>query len=274
MGLTDILSTSTLICLGIMLLLVGAVGMFFMQKMNEQNHKIASMLGLVSTMAEELNFVRSRVQILSSNTFAQAGGSAPVTGSFAESDNNLIEVSDNEEDEDEDASEDISASEADDDDDDDDETSDDEDAETDGEDSDEEDDGKQNIKTINMGETLEASFHCEALEEDINEAEAAELEESTSSNSELDDDLESVNDENLDEVGFENAYAETLTLTNTEFIKSIDISSLEESQKDSETYDYKKMSLNKLRSVVVEKGLVTDSSKLKKNELLKLLSSE
>jgi hypothetical protein len=34
------------------------------------------------------------------------------------------------------------------------------------------------------------------------------------------------------------------------------------------------MSLNKLRSVVVEKGLSSDSSKLKKNELLKLLASE
>ena len=123
-----------------------------------------------------------------------------------------------------------------------------------------------------MGETLEASFQCEALEEDISEA--AELGEGTSSNSELDDDLESVNDENLDEGVLENADAETLTLTNTEFIKSIDISSLEESQKDSDTYDYKKMSLNKLRSVVVEKGLATDSSKLKKKELLKLLSSE
>jgi hypothetical protein len=38
--------------------------------------------------------------------------------------------------------------------------------------------------------------------------------------------------------------------------------------------DYKKMSLNKLRDLVCEKGLVKDASKLKKNELLKLLGAE
>ena len=38
--------------------------------------------------------------------------------------------------------------------------------------------------------------------------------------------------------------------------------------------EYKKMSLNKLRELVVNKGLVVDSSKLKKNELLKLLGDE
>jgi hypothetical protein len=53
--------------------------------------------------------------------------------------------------------------------------------------------------------------------------------------------------------------------------KSIHIN-LEESK--TETMDYKKMPLPKLRSIVSEKGLVNDSSKLKKNELLKLLGIE
>ena len=35
---------------------------------------------------------------------------------------------------------------------------------------------------------------------------------------------------------------------------------------------YKKMNLGKLRSIVLEKGLATDTTKLKKPELLKLLS--
>ena len=38
--------------------------------------------------------------------------------------------------------------------------------------------------------------------------------------------------------------------------------------------EYKKLSLSKLREVVVEKGLIIDSSKLKKNELLKMLGDE
>ena len=55
-------------------------------------------------------------------------------------------------------------------------------------------------------------------------------------------------------------------------LKSINIT-LEETKKE-EPIDYKKMGLPKLRSVVIEKGLSTDSSKLKKNELLKLLGVE
>ena len=38
--------------------------------------------------------------------------------------------------------------------------------------------------------------------------------------------------------------------------------------------DYKKMSLNKLREIVVEQGITVDASKLKKGELLKMLGSE
>ena len=43
---------------------------------------------------------------------------------------------------------------------------------------------------------------------------------------------------------------------------------------DKNNIDYKKFTLSKLRSTVVEKGLVIDSSKLKKNDLLKLLGAE
>ena len=38
--------------------------------------------------------------------------------------------------------------------------------------------------------------------------------------------------------------------------------------------EYKKMSTNKLREVVVSKGIITDASKLKKQEILKLLGDE
>ena len=38
--------------------------------------------------------------------------------------------------------------------------------------------------------------------------------------------------------------------------------------------DYKKIPLNKLRDLVCEKGLAKDASKLKKNDLLKLLGAE
>ena len=41
-----------------------------------------------------------------------------------------------------------------------------------------------------------------------------------------------------------------------------------------ENIDYKKMSINKLRSLILEKGLSTDTTKLKKPELIKLLGIE
>ena len=42
----------------------------------------------------------------------------------------------------------------------------------------------------------------------------------------------------------------------------------------SENIDYKKLSLNKLRQIVSDKNLSSDSSKLKKPDLLKLLGVE
>jgi hypothetical protein len=49
---------------------------------------------------------------------------------------------------------------------------------------------------------------------------------------------------------------------------------LTSSATDKDKVDYKKMSINKLREVAVEKGIVVDASKLKKNDILKLLGAE
>jgi hypothetical protein len=67
----------------------------------------------------------------------------------------------------------------------------------------------------------------------------------------------------------ENSDANLQILEST--LKSININ-LEESNNESQ--DYKKLSLTKLRSIVAEKGLSADTSKLKKQDLLKLLEDE
>lgn len=59
-------------------------------------------------------------------------------------------------------------------------------------------------------------------------------------------------------------------------LKSINLNSLENKLEntnyiDYDTNEYKKMNISKLRELVQTKGLVEDASKLKKNELLKLL---
>ena len=63
---------------------------------------------------------------------------------------------------------------------------------------------------------------------------------------------------------------EILDISSSDF-KTININ-LEDST--TENIDYKKLSIPKLRSIVAEKKLLTDTSKLKKPELLKLLGVE
>ena len=58
---------------------------------------------------------------------------------------------------------------------------------------------------------------------------------------------------------------------NMSFLKNIDVIDIGEVDSKS---DYKKMSINKLREVVVSKGLIADASKLKKQDVLKLLGDE
>ena len=80
--------------------------------------------------------------------------------------------------------------------------------------------------------------------------------------------------ENIDNIdNFENI--ENLNSIELDFetnLKAINISTLEE--KSVEVIDYKKLSLNKLKSLVLDKGLATDTSKMKKLDLLKLLGIE
>ena len=79
------------------------------------------------------------------------------------------------------------------------------------------------------------------------------------------------NIEELENIGFTN---EPFTEAKVSLfdLKSINISSLEEESK--EVLDFKKMSIPKLRSIVIERGLSTEASKLKKGDLLKLLEGE
>ena len=61
---TDLLNPSFLMFLGILVLVVALLVVYFESKMREQNHKISSMVSLVSAMAEELGVVKSNVHIL------------------------------------------------------------------------------------------------------------------------------------------------------------------------------------------------------------------
>jgi len=240
-SLNDLLNPTFLMFLGILVLVVALLVVYFESKMRDQNHKIASMLSLVSTLAEDMNGVKMGLNHLAMTRF---GGSITVPldtlhPSFTTSkENDLIEVSDDEEEEsdeeeDEDAEEDLE-----------------EDLDELEEDDEEELDNEE-IKVLKLD--LNNNIDESNLEFD-NVDDLDELENQLSSDINLESIPEEFNHE--DEHVFSSSDLKTININ------------LEES------VDYKKLPLNKLRSVVVEKGLIPDSSKLKKNELLKLLGVE
>ena len=190
---------------------------------------------IVSTLAEDNNQLKFAV-----GHMVGQGGGGPVLEEnirpfFMQENNQLIEVSDDEEESDEDEEEEDEESEVDDSD----------------SDSDEEQDEEENsnVKVLKI-----------SAEKEEDNMELDELDE-------LEDD-----DESSLELGEQPLLEEaTLETIGDKKVLHIDLEEVNESE---EAVDYKKLTLQKLKSVVVEKGLVADASKLKKPELLKLLGIE
>jgi len=267
MSLLDIFSPSFLLYLGMMVLAVAGLIVYFESKMREQNHKIASMFSIVSTLAEDMNqmkFVLTHV--------TNQGGAGPILeenrGPFSmpPEQENLIEVSDDEEDE-----EDIDEDEED-------EEDEHDEAESDSDeelDYDDESLSDNNVKVLKISNEDDLVNEQESLILD-------ELDDESSSSEELGEEQELVlmDEPVLEEpialvkeveVQNEKKEPEKMVKNKTEDLKTISID-LEEHE--SGPVDYKKMPLQKLKSIVVEKGLISDASKLKKHELLKLLGIE
>ena len=251
-ALSYFFSIPSVIYLGISLVIISLLGIFFMQKISQQNHKITSMMGLVTTMAEELNFMRGR--------FRQVSQTMPSQQQQQVLEKRIV-VSDDEE------------SEEDEDDEDDDEDDIDEDSDSD----DEEDDDDEpitidisesttnNIKVINMSEKFDIHY------ENLNDTTLQEVNDDDLSDGEDEEDTElEIGD--LEVIGEEEATHESVTVEkdNIELLKTINI----QTTLVADIQDYKKMPLGKLRNIVTEKGLAQDASKLNKNKLLNLLGFE
>ena len=272
--------------LGILVLVVALLVVYFESKMREQNHKISSMLSLVSTLAEDMNGVKMGL-----NHFAMIGGHNPnvfIQENLGNNESNkLIEVSDDEESEaDEEEKSEDEGSEEDEEKKSEDEGSDD-DMYDDSDSSEDEEGENDGIKIIKL------QVSNEDVEDDhsYDEADNLQFENNEDLNEELDLDEFNMNDEipeiandyveeilslKYDETPTENTHLEVeeSKIPSTSELKTISIN-LGDNDHD-ETIDYKKLQLPKLRSIVVEKGLATnvEASKLKKPELLKLLGAE
>ena len=274
----DLFNPTFFMFLGILVLIVAVLVIYFETKMRDQNHKIASMLSLVSTLAEDMNGVKMGL-----NHLAIRGGHNPdihlrenLGNNF---ENNLIEVSDEEESDNEEPDSEESDNEEPDNEESDNEETDNEESDNEESDNEEPDNEEYNNEEYNNEETdneeikvikLQVSNE-DLIEDDDSYEEANNLEFEINNNFKGDDN------------NFQEVLEDTLKFPNSEIEKNIpsssDLSSdlkkisINLGEVYEENIDYKKLQLPKLRSIAIEKGLTNNSEsiKLKKSELLKLL---
>lgn len=277
-ALSELFTPTFLMFLGILLLVVALVVVYFESKMRDQNHKIASMLSLVSTLAEDMNGVKMGLNQVAMHQMGgqqmgqmgQMGGqmgiqSQPLENSnkslYLQEANNLIAVSDDDDsEEDTDSVMDDSGSEID------------AASLSDEDDDDSSDDDEPVVKVLRLnipapGNNEDMGFNGAEELGDLDDLMDEALSVSSEDSSEYQLDIQS-----SDFIAAEEIKDEThLNISAADF-KTINISLEEET--GAESVDYKKLPLPKLRNIVTEKGLAADAAKMKKNELLKLLEVE
>jgi len=252
MGFFNFIETFFFLSLGITFVLILLLVYHFKQRLTTLENKCDTVYEIITNLVKEVSNIRQvQIQHLS-NTFT----SSTVVPSFHNTEiNGKIKVSDEDFEEDED----LQASE--------DEEDEDEEDDEDDEDEDEEDDDEyempplitieeeplsnSTIKVINVdiGDIIEADIvetevESENLDGEENKLEPIEL-----------DDEEQIHVEKLDE---------SAALENSE---------PENESKESSRDIYNKMSVSELKALVITKGLSSDPSKKKKNELLKMLEA-
>ena len=301
MAISDFISTSFLFSIAIIVILIGGIFAYVSYRMSEQDHKFSSMLGLVSTMADEIHELKNKIDVPVNqhqhqhqhnekyNNYEDDEEVGLKKHSLGGKSINLIHVSDDEE----------TSSEYDDEDD---ESESETDAETDAEEAEDSDavdsdavdsdsdaeeaeifDLENNNNSINLNINLGNDINILDLEDMVNEITEI-TEEADENNTELID-LADVNDiksihlaepinMHLDELSAVEINNDLKTISISMADIGMNINDFGDDSTKNKSVDYKKMSLNKLRDVVVEKGIIPDASKLKKNELLKLLGEE
>jgi hypothetical protein len=268
----SLFNSTSLVFLGVLVLVSALLFIYFENKAKEQNHKISSMLSLVSSLTEEVHSIRRHIQ-----STTQTGGMIKQNNQYYENvvnddgddddgddDDDLVSVSDDDGEDD------------DGDDDDDDDDDDDGDEDDDGDDDDDDDDNKfdileemgsnvieigGNVKVLTLLQPIELVSDGEDNDGEDNDCE---------DNDDEDDNTEFDADDVLDDdLGSSEDEADKDKKEVTEDVKMFDLKSIH--LEEPAIVDYKKLSIGKLKTVVAEKGLASDTSKMKKQDLLKLL---
>lgn len=274
MAIFDLFSTSFLVSLLIIIILMCSVFAYVTYRMSEQDHKLTSMVNLVSILAQDLRMVRSKLSLI--ETDLQSNKLQYPSDMMGGKDiNELISVSDDESQDYESQEDDIQDDDSQDDNTQDDnysldETQDDDECEDNNEC---EDDTQEKIKLLNLTLVNEDIDNVENIINDFEELDTFDNNDIKTIHIEASIDYnEPTNSINLDSKDIVNENI-NLDINNNFDFKNITINDLDEDIQSFKT-DYKKMSLNKLREVVVSKGIIADASKLKKNDILKMLGDE
>ena len=258
-SLTDLFNPTFLMFLGILVLVVALLVVYFETKFREQNHKISSMLSLVSSLAEEVNGTKMIIHQITMNHQPQNQQffqqQQPNLEKRIVQNDNLILVSDDEEDSDSDGG--------------------DEDSEDDVSEADDSDAASE----VSINEIDDDDSDNSVIElSNSNDVKVLKLNNSESGDEASLDEMDDLEDlDEMDDLDDSSTSSVSIKEEKNDNIKSMELKSINitlEETKPEQPLDYKKMALPKLRSVVAEKGLSSDSSKLKKNELLKLLGAE
>ena len=254
MGLFDFCSMTTLLVMVTSIFIIVSVYGYITYKMADQDHKISSMIDLLSSMAQEHEILRNKLSV-------QFRGKETNAEHYNDNKNiNLIEVSDDENassehdiDEDDDIDDDI----------DDDDEDDDEDEDDDDDDDESDNKSKYHLKTEQNGGTISID---DLLEEDDDISISSQLSDVTRAPNSISV-VKSIHLEHIIPNTENNVDENISTSDNLSYLKSLQLTVPEET-------DFKKMSVQKLRSIIIEKGFLEDPSKLKKPELLKLIEEK
>ena len=295
MAMTDIFNLSFFIILGIMALFVSLLVVYFETKIREQNHKIGSMLSLVSTLAEDMNNMKNGINYLAQmNNKEQNDVEQDNTMNGGLGNNvklvktDLIDVSDNEE-ESEEESEEGSEESAEEESEEESEESEEESEESEENEEESEESEEEKTYILNDIDDDEEDTHniVEELEEFTNE-DTIKIVNIQSENEPINVDIPIETIENIINVekvditeavmDIEPETLEENIIPTMDDLKTISIhvdGQIDEGvsgETNNEMIDYKKLNLPKLRSIAMEKGL-EDTSKLKKQELIELLEN-
>ena len=237
MLLSEIFSTPFLLSIKIIIILIGCIFAYISYKMTEQDHKINSMMGLVTTMAEESQYFRNKINILQSKLSPDSVDESTLGGTKHIE---LIAVSDDEDDSD-------SGSEV-----------------SDGDSDSEVSDGDSDSEVSDDGSVSvsDSDSDADADEENVDKNDIKII------NIPLDIITHNISDIDVEE------FNDNLVEDNTFLKTNINLNDDLEITGDNHKTDYKKLTINKLKEIVVSKGITNDVSKLKKNDLLKLLEDE